>query len=277
MLANAVYEEVLRKDVSGVVVTHGTDTMAYSAAAVSFMVQRHGSPIVFTGSQIPLSIVGSDGRKNLIDSVRVAADANLGENVIVFNSQIMRSVRTVKLREYDLDAFESTDPSNLGDVAYSIHLYDPTIIGRSASSPRLNTKLNSNCALLRVFPGMHPEMISNIAKIGYEGLVLEGFGAGNVPILKKSLIPAIKDLTDNDIPVVITSQCIFGSTELLYETGKQASEAGAIQGLDHVPATCLVKLMFILGQKPRDMTEIEHLIHTNYVGELNPAISQRFH
>ncbi|MHA2253030.1 MAG: asparaginase [Candidatus Kariarchaeaceae archaeon] len=273
-LANSIYEEISRRDIDGVVITHGTDGLSYSASAVALMVQRHGKPIVFTGSQIPLSIIGSDGRKNLIDAVRVAGEANLAENVIVFNSRILRSVRTLKLREYDLDAFECVDPAIIGDIAYSIHLHDPTVIMRSSTSPRLNPELNPNCALLRVFPGMRPEMITNITKIGYEGLVLEGFGAGNVPIMQNSLLPAIRELTENNVPVVITSQCVFGSTELLYETGKLASDAGAIQGLDLVSEVALIKLMQVLS-RTKDLVEIEKFMQTNYVGEINPSISKR--
>ena len=208
----------------------------------------------------------------------MAADSNIAENVIVFNSRILRSVRTVKLREYDLDAFECVDPSIAGDIGHSIHLYDPTIIGRSSSSPILNTNLNPNCALLRVFPGMHPDMVRNISKIGYDGLILEAFGSGNVPIQKNSLIPAIKDLISQSIPVVITSQCVFGSTELRYETGMLAREAGAIQGLDMISEVALVKLMQILGNKDRSIGDIDKVrsqMHTNLVGEINPAISQR--
>ncbi len=275
ILSNAIYEEINRTDVDGVIVTHGTDTMTYSATASSLMVQRHGKPVVFTGAQIPMNIVGSDGRKNLIDSIRVAAEANIAENIIVFNSRILRSVRSIKLREYDLNAFESVDPMFIGDIALNIHIDDPTVLPRSQSKAKLNTDLNPNVAMLKVFPGMNPKLLYNILDLGYDGLVLDSFGAGNIPIKNRSLIDPIKELVDNNIPVVITSQCVFGTTELLYETGTLAHEAGAIQGYDMLAEVALVKLMWALGQKPKNISELETILHRNYVGEIHPLIQKR--
>lgn len=271
-LADVIFQEISRDDIHGVVVTHGTDTLAYSASAVAIMVQRHGKPVVFTGSQIPFMVPGSDGRKNLIDAIRVAADADLAENVIVFNNKIFRSVRTLKLREYDLNAFESVDPTVIGDLALEIHWNDPTARRRSNIKPVFNSKMNTNVALVRLFPGMKPELLDQVVKCGYKGIILDAFGSGNVPIKENSLLPKIKEITAQNIPIVITSQCVFGTTELLYETGKLAHEAGAIQGMDYVAEVAMIKLMWVLGQKPESMEKITELFQRNYVGEVNPAI-----
>lgn len=274
IIAKEVYADVKREDVDGVVIVHGTDTMTYTASALAFMIRKHGKPIVFTGSQIPLTEVGSDGRKNLIDSIRVAANADISENVIVFNSKIMRSVRTLKLREYDLNAFESTDPTIIGEVAYGLYIYDNATVTRSKNTAILDNTLNIKVAMLKVFPGMKPEMLISLMDMGYEGVILDAYGAGNVPILNYSLLDPIKILTDNGIPVVITSQCVFGTTELLYETGILAHNAGAIQGYDMNAEVALIKLMWALG-KTSDLVEIAEIMHKNYVGEINPVIQKR--
>lgn len=273
-VAEKIFAEVSRRDIDGVVVAHGTDTMTYTASAIAFMVQNLGKPIVFTGSQIPFSHIGSDGRKNIIDAIRVAAEADIAESIIVFDSKIMRSVRTVKMREYDLNAFESTDPTIIGELSLGMHFYDVSMNRRSNMAPRIFSKIETNVAMLKVFPGMKPEMLICLADIGYKGIVLDAYGAGNVPILENSLLDPIRQLTFRNIPVVITSQCVFGTTELLYETGILAHEAGAIQGFDTIAEVTLIKLMWILG-KTNSLDDIKKYMMTNYVGEINPAIQSR--
>ncbi len=274
IVAEKIHQEAIRRDVHGIVIVHGTDTMAYTASAIAFMVQRIGIPIVFTGSQIPFSKIGSDGRKNIIDAIRVAADADIAESIIVFDSKIMRSVRTIKMREYDLNAFETTDPVPIGEIAIGLHIYDNTTIRRNNMSPVLFNRINTNVAMLKVFPGMKPEILTTLIDLGYEGIVLDAYGAGNVPILENSLLEPIKELAERNIPVVITSQCVFGTTELLYETGIKAHQAGAIQGYDTIAEVALIKLMWILG-KTRSMDEINKHMSNNYVGEINPAIQRK--
>ncbi|MCY3414274.1 MAG: asparaginase [Candidatus Heimdallarchaeota archaeon] len=270
-VAERIYSEATRRDIDGIVIAHGTDTMSYTASAIAFMIQQYGKPIVFTGSQIPFSYLGSDGRKNIVDAILVAAEADIAETVIVFDSKIHRAVRSVKLREYDLNAFESTDPTIMGEIGMGIHLYDPMTIKRSGNSPTLKKDLNTNVALLKVFPGMKPEMLTSLVDMGYEGLVLDAYGAGNVPILENSLLDPIKSLTNKQIPVVITSQCVFGTTELLYETGILANKAGAIQGFDMIAEVALIKLMWVMG-KTTDFAKIRNMMQRNIVGELNPYI-----
>ena len=159
----AAYEEI--PDLAGFVILHGTDTMVYTASAVSFMIQGFGKPIVFTGSQIPTSMPWSDGPRNLRDALRVAAWADLGETCIVFNGEVHRATRVKKLRDRDHDAFDSVDPIPLGMLARDIVLYE----GRTKRHnliPRFDTRLDDRVFLLKVFPRIPPSVISRIVDMG---------------------------------------------------------------------------------------------------------------
>ncbi len=281
LMATAIYKEVIRLEqeegleLSGVVVSHGTDTMSYSATACAFMLQDLPFPIVFTGSQIPLSEIGSDGRKNLVDAFRVAVESDLAEVVIVFDSTIHRAVRTRKLREYELDAFESQDRPPLGMIARRIEILDDQYQRRLdipfSTSVQFKPELEKQVSLIKIYPGMPPESVKTfLATTAAKGLILEGFGSGNLPILgERSFLPLIRELREENFPVVVATQCFFGKTEMwLYETGKNIFEAGAIPSYDMNSEAALVKLMWILGRTHR-YEEIKRLFHHNFVGEIH--------
>ena len=123
--------------------------------------------------------------------------------------------------------------------------------------------------MIKIFPGLNPKIIENLPELGYEGIVLECYGAGNIPILERSLVKCIKNLRTKNIPVIITSMCIYGRAELyLYQTGKMAQEAGAISGFDMLSEVALIKLMWALN-KTNDFEEIKDIIYTNVAGEIN--------
>jgi len=174
-----VSEEI--PDLHGIVISHGTDTMVYSAAAVSFMIQDFGRPIVFTGAQIPASVPWSDGPRNLLDAIRVAAFADIGETCIVFNGEIHRATRTKKVRVNSYDAFDSMDPSPIGILARDIILYEGRKKRDHSLVPRFDTRLEDRVFLLKIFPGLLPQTLARIVDMGYLGIVIEGFGSGNIP------------------------------------------------------------------------------------------------
>ncbi len=276
----AIAKEVLRDlknpEIDGIVVTHGTDTMAYTASAVAIMIRNINKPVVFTGSQVPIGEIGTDAKRNLLDAVRVASQENIAESVIVFDSRILRGVRTIKLREYDLNAFETVDPMPIGEIARKVYVLDSSVKRRSVNDvPYWDGDLVPKVALIRVFPGIKPSLLTSLPDYGYEGIVIEGYGAGNVPIHKEDLTSAVKALYDQAVPVVITTQCVFGRTEpLLYQTGKKAFEAGAISGHDMISEVSVIKLMWALAKvKDRDIETIKALMYANLAGEINLGIS----
>ncbi|MCE7737379.1 MAG: asparaginase [Candidatus Heimdallarchaeota archaeon] len=271
-IASKIMEVLNDITVHGIVVTHGTDTMAYSAAAVAILIRNITKPVVFTGSQIPLNIFSSDAQRNLIDSIRVAGETNIGESIIVFNSKILRGCRTIKLREHDLSAFETVDPFPLAEISRTIEIIDPFIKPRQKTQAWIDGGLNPNVALIKVFPGLNPEIFQGLVQLGYKGIVLECYGAGNIPILERSLVDSIKQLSTLNIPVIITSMCIFGRTEsYLYETGKLAQNAGAISGFDMLSEVALIKLMWALNQAS-EIEDIQKLIYQNIAGEINTVL-----
>ncbi len=265
IIAEEAYK--IYNDVDGIVIAHGTDTMAYSASAVAFMLQNLGKPVVFTGSQIPAIYPWSDAFRNLADAVRIAAKADLGEVVISFNGEIHRATRARKIRERAFDAFDSIDPAPLGFLGRNILIYG-THTKRRESKPILDTKIDESVFLLKLFPGMKPTIIEAIVNEGYKAIVIEGFGSGNVPIYENSLLPTIKKIVKDGTTVVITTQCPYGQAEPVYEVGKKIIEAGALSGYAMTSEAAVTKLMWILGHTT-DPEEIKKELYTSYVGEIN--------
>ena len=260
-------------DLRGIVVTHGTDTMVYSASAVSFMIQDLGIPIVFTGSQIPASVPWSDGPRNLLDAIRVAAFADLGETCIVFNGEIHRPTRTKKTRVNTYDAFDSMDPRPLGMIAREIVLYDGRR-NRHNLIPRFDTQLDDRVFLLKVFPGIPPRILNRIAAMGYRGIVIEGYGEGTIPSQENALAGGISQVIANGCIVVISSQCTYGDADLsIYEVGRTALEVGALGAHDMTSEAAFVKLAWILGHS-RDPEVVKKMMRTNYVGEVSYRLDE---
>lgn len=270
-LAQTIYHKI--NDFDGIVVTHGTDTMGYTAAALSFLIQNLNVPVVFTGSQVIPSNIGTDARRNIIDAMRVAGTANLAESVIVFNGKILRGNRTKKFREIDFDAFECVGMPPLGKVEQEIKLTGNQV-KRSKRKPKLFNKIETNVALVKIHPGFNPQRLENLIDSEVKGLVLEGYGSGNVPTEKRNIVKMIQKATEKEIPVVITTQCTLGASWVyLYEAGVKALEAGAIAGHDILSETALVKLMWVLGQTTK-IEKVKQMMKTNYAGEITPGLTK---
>jgi L-asparaginase len=247
----------------GFIVTHGTDTMAYTASALSFALQGVDKPIIFTGSQKPLQDVPSDAVNNLVNALLVALKGVTGV-YIVFGTKILQGNRASKVSESHLDAFDSLTVSPAGSISLEPVITHPSPSPtKSAVSSRPN--FDSRVLVVTVTPGLSREYIDAAAQAGCHGVILEGYGPGNVP---EWLLPCIEDLTKKQIPVVILSQCRNGIPHMqLYEVGANTLKAGAISGGDMTVEAAVTKLMWILAET-QDMDMIKKVFRTNISGEV---------
>jgi glutamyl-tRNA(Gln) amidotransferase subunit D len=248
-LAEAVYQEI-RGGSAGVIVTHGTDTMAYSAAALSFMLDTP-VPVIFVGSQRSADRPSSDNTVNALCSAS-AAVSNLGEVAVVMHStmsddscSIHRGTRVRKMHSSRRDAFQSMGIPPIGRVTYpslEVELGDMAV-RRGTREPAIATSLEERCGLLYSYPGMPESAITSFSR--YKGLVIAGTGLGHV---STALIAPIRALIDEGTTVVMTSQCLHGRVcDRVYDTGRDLIKAGVIEGEDILPEVALVKLMWVLG------------------------------
>ena len=267
-LARAVFYEIQR-GVSGVIVTHGTDTMGYSAAALSFMIDSP-VPIIFVGSQRSADRPSSDNAMNALCAAK-AATSDIGEVAVVMHATtnddmcaIHRGTRVRKMHTSRRDAFQSMGITPLGSIAYpSLEVkLRSGVVRRSTRKPALHEKLDENCALVYFYPGMPAEILGTYA--GYHGLVLAGTGLGHI---STAMIPGLQQLVDGGTAIMMTSQCLNGKVcDRVYDTGRDLLDAGVIEGGDMLPEVALVKLMWVLGNES-DPVKIRKLLQTDLKGE----------
>jgi len=252
----------------GFVVIHGTDTMAYTASAISLALTNLGKPVVLTGSQMPLEILGSDAMLNLVHACQVAT-MDLAEVVIVFGTKILRGNRSMKVSESERNAFISPVFPEIGSIRLQPELTYPNVKRRHGGKISIAKKFGGNVAVIKCVPGMSPSILDSIVKSGIDGLILESFGPGNIPSGENSLLPAIKLAGKKNIPVLISTQCIYGTTRMyLYEVGQHIMQLGVIPTRDMTPETAYVKLKWALGQT-KDIEEIRKLFMLDVAGELS--------
>jgi len=262
-IAKCIYENYDSYD--GFVVSHGTDTLSYSASAISFMLQNIGKPVVFTGAQLPLSNIYTDGTNNLINSFLLASKYDIGEVCILFGSKIMRATRSRKVSAFDLQAFDSINVNSLGTIGLSFTLSNEVKGRRKSTRLKYYDNFDENISFIKMFPGLSEEVFANMTK-NVNGLILQGFGAGNIPT---RFFDQIIKLADSNIPIVICTQCVVGKIELeLYKVGQQLSELGVISARDMTPEAAIVKLMWALGQTKK-IDEIRDYFNRDLVGELS--------
>jgi L-asparaginase len=265
-LAQAIVDDYDNYD--GFVISHGTDTMAYSAAAISFFLQEIDKPIVFTGSQIAMGVIGSDGKRNLINAFRVAV-SNISEVVVVFGSKIIRGVRSRKISAFSLEAFESINENPLGEIGLHVRISSSRARKKAGRRLLYNPSLEKNVALFTIYPGFSTSLLEYIID-NYSGVVLLGYGTGNIPSGdENNLVEIIKKATAKGVPVVVGTQCVLGSTNLsIYKVGKSVLDAGAIPSVDMTPESAFVKLMWVLGQT-NDSKRVESMMLKSYCGEIS--------
>jgi glutamyl-tRNA(Gln) amidotransferase subunit D len=275
-LAAEVYNEI-KNGADGVIVTHGTDTMGYTAAALAFMVQTP-VPIVLVGSQRSSDRPSSDATMNAICAAKVAC-SDLAEVVVVMHGStsddscaIHRGTKVRKMHTSARDAFQSVNDVPIGTALYVANDVASTRVEFSAAHSKrgereleLRDKLETKCTLIKSYPGADPAILEFFVEQGYKGIVLEGTGLGHV---SAEWIPGVTKAVKRGIPVVMTSQCLYGAIcDRVYDTGRDLLHAGIIEGEDMLPETALVKLMWVLGQTT-DMDEVKHMMQENVAGEI---------
>jgi glutamyl-tRNA(Gln) amidotransferase subunit D len=267
-LARAVHAEI-KNGAQGVIVTHGTDTMAYSAAAISFMIDTP-VPIVFVGSQRSADRPSSDNAINAVCAA-AAATSDLGEVAIVMHATtnddicaIHRGTRVRKMHSSRRDAFRSLGVDPIGIVEYpsrKVTLSQDTV-RRGTRTLAIHDTLDPHCALIQFYPGMSPDLLKVYE--GYHGLVIAGTGLGHV---STKLIPPLKRLIEGGTLVVMTTQCMNGRVcDRVYDTGRDLLNAGVIEGSDLLPEVALVKLMWVLGQE-KDKRKAAAMMQDDLKGE----------
>ena len=266
-LAQHIFEQRLHYD--GIVVSHGTDTMAYTASAVTFMLPNIDRPVVFTGSQLPLADVLSDGPDNLRTAFAMAASGRSGV-FLAFDRKIMLGCRAVKVRASGFSAFESINARYAGLVSNRGLVLDEGVLPVQAGPAELKTGISTDVFLLKLTPGLNAAIFDALVNMGCRGIVVEAFGLGGMNVLNRGL-SGIRRAIDAGISVVITTQCLYDSADLgVYQVGTKLLELGVIQGLDMTSEAAMTKLMWAIGQG-MDQEEIARLFRTSLAGEVTPV------
>ena len=263
-IAREIFEN--REGYDGIVVSHGTDTMAYTASAVTYMLPDIDVPVVFTGSQLPLSDMLSDGPDNLRTAFAMAASGHAGV-FLAFDRKVMLGCRAVKVRASGFHAFESVNARYAAQVSNLGLVVDPDVLPRRRGEPRLCTDLSKNVFLLKLTPGLSPAVFDMLAAMGYKGIVVEAFGLGGVNVLNKGL-RGIQRCVEDGVSVVVTTQCLYDSSDLqVYQVGNKLLDLGVIQGRDMTSEAAMTKLMWAIGQG-MDPGAIKELFETSIAGEI---------
>lgn len=253
----------------GFVVLHGTDTLAYSASALSFMLDGLDKPVIFTGSQIPLCELRSDGKDNLITSMIIAADGIAREVCLYFGNSLLRGNRSMKYSADGMMAFTSPNFPELAKAGIEIE-YTPAVHPGSAAGTALSVTKMRDCRLgvIKVFPGINFDLFAPVVHENLDGLILETFGKGNIPEYDTTLISLISDACRRGTTVAVCTQCPQGTISLgAYEAGSALLAAGAANGRNMTTEAAVTKLSYLLS---RDLPaeEIHRLMETDLRGEL---------
>ncbi len=266
-LADLVVEHQDRAD--GFVILHGTDTMAYSAAALAFLLEDLDRPVVFTGSQIPMAEARSDAQGNLITAIQLAADGPFAEVGIYMNGRLLRGTRATKVSASGFDAFESPNAAPLAEVGVTVRFAPGLVRPERRGRIRAARLEDVPVVALRLFPGFAAATLRAVLAAPVRGLVLEAFGAGNLPddgALRRELARA----TERGVVVVATTQCLRGRVDLgAYRAGSSLASAGVVPGHDMTAEAALTKLAWLLSLA-LEPDEVRRRIGRNVRGELTP-------
>jgi L-asparaginase len=264
-------------DYDGFVILHGTDTMAYSASALSFMTEGLTKPIIFTGSQLPIGVPRTDGKENLISAVEIAAakdeegHAMAPEVCICFDNVLMRGNRTTKINSSNFRAFRSENLPPLAEAGISIRYNDDLIIKPEnwEKKPKFHKNIDTRVAILKIHPGITPQVVRDIlCSQDSRAVIIETYGAGNAPS-RGWFINLVKEAAEMGKVLLNVTQCIAGSVDMdIYATGKCLKEAGVLNGYDCTTEGALAKLFHLLGQHENNSI-VKSSIEKNLRGEIS--------
>lgn len=267
LIASDIAKEYQHYD--GFVIFHGTDTMAYTASALSFMLEHLGKPVIITGSQIPLSEIRNDAIDNVMTSLWLCAHHELNEVCIYFNQRLLRGNRSQKISAQQFNAFDSPNYPLLGTIGINIELNKQLLLKKPSKPFRLQKILPNFIANFRLFPGFAPDVLAYILNQPLKGLILETYGAGNAQNNDPRFLALLNEACKKGIIIVNCTQCQHGRVEMdQYATGNALKEAGLISGHDMTPEAALCKLFYLLS-KGLAIPEIKKLMETNVCGELD--------
>ena len=256
-----------REDHAGFVVLHGTDTMAYTSSALSFLLPAFGKPVVVTGSQIPIARARSDGRQNLVGALQVAARPDVPEVSLLFGEVLLRGNRATKIDASGLDAFDSPRCAPLADIGVDI-VVNHSLVRWPQGEPGLTAGQLGHVAAVRLFPGFSASILANLCRPPLQGLIIEAYGAGNGPSNDREFLAAVDTATSQGIVVVVVTQCVRGSVQPgAYATGSALMGAGAVPGFDMTSEAALTKLAVLLGQG-LDAAAVAEVMQHDLAGEL---------
>ena len=256
----------------GFVVLHGTDTMAYTASALSFIFKNLSKPIVLTGSQLPLGMLRSDGRDNIICALEIAAqrDVVIPEVCIFFQSHLYRGNRSTKVSAEHFDAFTSYNYPSLAKAGISIEYKRHLILPPAEGRLMVRRQFDTNVAILKLFPGIQPSVVRQvIATPGLKGLIIETFGSGNAPT-EGWFIDALKEGIDRGLVILDVTQCKSGAVKLRqYEASCDLARIGVLSGHDITIEAAVTKMMFLLGIHGDDLPLVRQRLETSIRGEMS--------
>ena len=258
----------------GFVILHGTDTMAYTASALSYMFENLDKPIVLTGAQLPIGILRTDGKENLITSIQIASAKQYEQSIVpevcvYFNSKLFRGNRISKRHADDFSAFSSVNYPPLATAGVEIKYFQENINHfHNMGILKVHSHFDENVVVLKIFPGIGKLVFENILNIpGLKGVVLESFGSGNIPT-NRWMISQIKNAIKRKIIFLNVTQCQGGAVNMgRYETGVELENAGVVSGKDMTTEAAITKMMFLLGQG-LDPDEIKLRLNKSLIGEM---------